>query len=110
MTQALGTSSALPTFRDRVFRAVWEDQRDVSDEAVLSDLLTGLVDAPEEAVERARAPEHRNEVERQTCAAFERGVFGTPTMRWGGDIFFGSDRLSVLEWRYTGLRRSHERK
>src|SRR5262245_41818578 len=51
--------------------------------AVVGDLLMGLVEDPLATVEASRARVDRVELERRTCAAFERGVFG-------------SDRIAVL--------------
>jgi 2-hydroxychromene-2-carboxylate isomerase len=95
----LADSPSVSQFRDRVFRAVWEEQRDVSQPAVLAALLDGLVERPLATVEESAAPAIRTELERRTCAAFERGIFGTPSMCWRGEVFFGSDRRDVLEWR-----------
>lgn len=92
-------------FRDRVFRAVWEKQRDISERTVLARLLEGLVNVPRDVVDSATAAQYRAELERRSCDAFHRGVFGVPTMCWEGEIFFGADRLDLLKWRLRRKRR-----
>jgi 2-hydroxychromene-2-carboxylate isomerase len=36
-----------------------------------------------------------------TQQAIDAGLFGAPTMRWQGKLFFGNDRLALLD-RFLG--------
>jgi 2-hydroxychromene-2-carboxylate isomerase len=47
-------------------------------------------------IERANAPECVTRLEKNTATAAERGVFGSPTMFVGGDMFFGNDRFDFM--------------
>lgn len=108
--KALRLYLALPddhrgAFRDATFRAYWAEDRDINDEAVLSDLI--VRSAPQgkdgaararEAIARASSPELKNELFAATQRAIDAGVFGAPT--WvvdGKDLFWGQDRLALVE-------------
>jgi 2-hydroxychromene-2-carboxylate isomerase len=43
-----------------------------------------------------KSVEYAARLEKSTTAAAQRGVFGSPTMFLGGEMFFGNDRLDFL--------------
>lgn len=47
-------------------------------------------------IDRARAPEYAEKLQSSTQEAAERGVFGSPTMFVGDEMFFGNDRLDFV--------------
>jgi 2-hydroxychromene-2-carboxylate isomerase len=76
-------------------RAVWAEEKDIADEAVVRDSLTaagfdasladrGLLTAVET-------------LERNTDEALRRMVFGAPSYVIGDEVFWGQDRLLLLE-------------
>ena len=81
-------------FRSAVFRAVWQQQKDASDPAV----LRACIDAgghPPELLDRA-ATEGVERLTRETLSAYERGVFGVPSFVLGEELYFGADRMELL--------------
>ena len=74
--------------------ALWRDDRNLADEAVLEEIASrhGLKNAPEEG---------RSAYEAFTLEAASRGVFGAPSYVLDGEIFWGQDRLPLLEWRLS---------
>lgn len=88
-----------------VFRAYWSEGRDISDIAVLGELAQscGLDGAAiRSAVEDDR---YRAMLESNTKEAISRGVFGVPSIFWQGKLFFGNDRLALLErWLERGQK------
>lgn len=82
---------------EAVFRAYWVDDRDISDEAVLAELLRGLGQDASAALERSRAPEVKDALRAATEAARARGIFGAPVCAVGDELFFGKDRLDFVE-------------
>ncbi len=80
-----------------MLKAVWADDLDVSDAAVVATILSGhgldaasLLDAA--GSERVRAAYAEN-----TDCAVENGVFGSPFYLFDGQVFWGQDRLEMLE-------------
>lgn len=92
-----GSAAAL-RLAGAVMSAVWAQQRDIADTAVLAELLAEqglaaerLADADDAAVQ-ARYAAH-------TQQAIDAGVFGAPSYVLDGEIFWGQDRLDFLERR-----------
>ena len=87
----------LVPYATAAFEAYWSDDRDLSREDVLADIA-------------ARAGLERQSffagIETESCKAklrantdelIERGGFGSPTMFVGSSMFFGNDRLPLVE-------------
>ena len=81
-----------------VFAAVWAQQRNIADEAVLAELLAeqGL---PAERLDQARSPAVQAHYQQHTQQAIDAGVFGAPSYVIAGEIFWGQDRLDFVERR-----------
>lgn len=76
--------------------AVWREERDVSDEAVLADILSSLGLA-RGYLETSRGLDEQ--LGRESRAAIEAGVFGSPFYIVGDERFWGQDRLEqALAW------------
>ncbi len=88
-----------------VLQAVWAEEKNIADEAVLQDLANGCgLDGPGllAAVEQAETIAAHEE---NTAEAIELGVFGAPTYVLNGELFWGQDRLELLDRALT-LRNS----
>jgi len=81
-------------FRDAVFRAYWAEDRDISDEAVLAELLGRDAD---EVLPQIASAEAKAALARATEEAVTRGVFGAPTFVVEGELYWGQDRLPLVE-------------
>jgi 2-hydroxychromene-2-carboxylate isomerase len=83
-----------------IFEENFARDRDIADEAVITDALSGLgVDAAA-ALSRAKSPEARPALREATALAERRGVFGAPTFFRGDEMFWGNDRLEqAVAWR-----------
>ncbi|WP_454673682.1 DsbA family protein [Achromobacter pestifer] len=80
-----------------ILKAEWCDDLDVSDSAVLRGILdqlgldaTGLLTA-------ADAPDIEAAYRCNTDDAVKAGVFGSPSYVYRGEVFWGQDRLDMLE-------------
>ena len=91
-----GTETALDFAAD-FMRAMWVDERNVSDAATLADLLNarGLDAAP--LLAHARSAEVAARYIQHSQEAIARGVFGSPTYVYQDELFWGQDRLDFLE-------------
>jgi 2-hydroxychromene-2-carboxylate isomerase len=79
------------------FRAYWEAGRDLFQDEVLADLVAGLGMEVQAFQAGIAAPEAKERLKRETDAAWERGVFGTPTFFYRDEMLWGNDRLPLLE-------------
>ena len=89
-----------------ILRAIWLENRDISDPDTLRKLADGLGMNADELLASARAGPTTAELDRYTQEAQDRGVFGSPFYLFGEEIFWGQDRLQFLEdalARATGL-------
>lgn len=82
----------------RVFEAYWGEDRDISQDPILRAIVreVGLDEA--EYFEKINAPEYKARIRANTDELIERGGFGSPTMFVDGVMFFGNDRLPLVEW------------
>jgi 2-hydroxychromene-2-carboxylate isomerase len=80
-----------------LLRATWTEERNMADAAQLAAVLTeqGLDAAALLAL--ANSAETAAEYELLTQEAIERDVFGAPTYVLDGELFWGQDRLDLLE-------------
>ncbi len=78
-------------------RAVWAEERDISDERTAQAIASenGLDGA--KLLEAAKSAEVESACESCTQEAIDRGVFGAPTWILNGELFWGQDRLDFLE-------------
>ena len=92
-----GTQAAMK-IAGAVMRAVWLQERNIADEAVLVALLAeqGLRPARLEEA-HSQTVHQRYEVDSQL--AIDAGVFGAPSYVIDGEIFWGQDRLDFVQRR-----------
>lgn len=91
-----------------ILQALWRDDRDIADAAVVADLLDALGLGGQGAAICAEAmtPDVQAELAGNTRLAAERGVFGSPTYIYRGEPFFGQDRLDFLRRAVEGCART----
>ncbi len=84
-------------YAGEVFRAYWQDLRDIADPAVLVE-LAGRAGLDEREFERLlEADETRARLAANTQEFIDRGGFGTPTFFVDGtELYFGNDRLDFV--------------
>lgn len=82
---------------DAVYDAIWRDDRDMGDPAVVAGVLSaaGLDPAAFEAL--VADPAVKEKLKSNTEEAAARGAFGAPTFFVGDQMFFGQDRLDFVE-------------
>ncbi|MBP6853079.1 MAG: DsbA family protein, partial [Rhodoferax sp.] len=92
--QADGADAALG-LTGAILRAVWEQERDIADAAVLAELLQvcGLGTA---RLQEAQAQAVQARYDANTQEAIDDGIFGAPTYRIDGELFWGQDRLDFV--------------
>jgi 2-hydroxychromene-2-carboxylate isomerase len=87
--------------------AMWQDNRDLEDDAVLADIL-GKLALPVEWIARTQEAAIKQALADETAAAKAAGVFGAPT--WIVDekyLFWGQDRMELVMRALGGWRPYH---
>ena len=77
-------------------RAVWAEERDISDREVVAEILRTQGHDSEPLL--LREAEGRDVYETNTRTAIAAEVFGAPTYVVGEERFWGQDRLTYLDW------------
>lgn len=81
-------------FSRAVFRAEFAEGRNIADESVLADVLTGLELDAADILARSNAPTIKEGLRAATSTAQSLGIFGAPSFTTGdGELFWGDDRL-----------------
>jgi 2-hydroxychromene-2-carboxylate isomerase len=85
-----------------VFAAYWGADRDISRDEVLDSIVREVGLDPVEFFEKIQLPAYKSQIRANTDECIRRGGFGSPTMFVGESMFFGNDRLVLVE---HGLRK-----
>jgi 2-hydroxychromene-2-carboxylate isomerase len=98
MILALGDRGAkVDGFAHAVLEAHWRDDADLSDEGTLRALAQKLGHDPDALVAQALTSEVAATYQKNADAALAAGVLGSPTYVLGSEMFYGQDRLEMLE-------------
>ena len=91
------TGLSVEPFALALFRAYWAENQDVTGDAAISAAATSAgLDGPA-IVAAIDAPETKDHLRATTDEAIKRGAFGAPSMFVGDALFWGNDRLHLLE-------------
>lgn len=92
--QKLGS---LMPYVDAMYEAMWEQGRNMNDQAEIANVLTTAGIDAGKLLETSQQQDVKNGLIANTQSAFERGAFGSPTFFVGQEILFGKDRLRDVE-------------
>jgi 2-hydroxychromene-2-carboxylate isomerase len=95
----------LPAWSRRVFEAYFSEDRDISRDDVLREIARDVGLDAEEILEKIARPDLKERLRANTDECIRRGGFGSPTILIGDDLYFGNDRLPLVE---AALRRQSE--
>ncbi len=80
-----------------MLRAMWEEDKNLSDLGVLQDTLIKNKFDAEAIIKIVTSQECKDKLIKNTSEAVNRGAFGVPTFFIDDQIFFGKDHLHQLE-------------
>lgn len=83
-------------------KAVWEEERDISDPATLKAIAAEHGRNATLLWDAAQAPETKAAYDAYTQEAIDRQIFGAPTYVYRDELFWGQDRLDFLERALSG--------
>jgi 2-hydroxychromene-2-carboxylate isomerase len=84
-------------YSKRVFESYWGEDKDISKDDVLREIVreTGLEE--KEFFTKISSDEYKAKLRENVEELIARGGFGSPTMFVEGSMFFGNDRLPLVE-------------
>jgi 2-hydroxychromene-2-carboxylate isomerase len=85
-----------PQAAQTLYQAYWVNNQDIADPEVVASLIG------KNAVERAGTQEIKDALFQSTDEAVRRGAFGAPTFFVKDEMFFGHDRLPLMELYLNG--------
>jgi 2-hydroxychromene-2-carboxylate isomerase len=80
-----------------LMRALWAEDKDISDSATLLDIAARFVADPQALIAESTLPAVLDDYNRYTEEAPRDGVFGSPFYIFEGEAFWGQDRLDFVE-------------
>jgi 2-hydroxychromene-2-carboxylate isomerase len=81
----------------RVFRAYFGEDRDISRDDVLRAIVVEVGLDPDAFFAAIATPDAKDRIRSNTDECAHRGGFGSPTIFLGDDMYFGNDRLVLVE-------------
>jgi len=78
-------------------RALWTQDRDIADPATVQAIAATSGGDAATLAARAEAPDIAMRYAALTQEAIDRGIFGTPSYVYAGELFWGQDRLDFLD-------------
>jgi len=81
----------------RVFESYWGDDRDISQDEVIREIVREVGLDVKEFFTKITSDEYKAKLRENTEELIARGGFGSPTIFVEGSMFFGNDRLPLVE-------------
>ncbi|MAE96366.1 MAG: 2-hydroxychromene-2-carboxylate isomerase [Deltaproteobacteria bacterium] len=82
-----------PAFSRSVYHANFAEDRDIADPTIVAELVEAQGGRAEPVLSAAGSPEIKEQLRENTREASAAGVFGAPSLRVGGELYWGNDRL-----------------
>lgn len=83
-------------FMRAMFKAIWEDERNLADAATLAAIADAHGLPAQMLIERAGSSEIADRYEQNRQEAIALDVFGSPAYVLDGEVFWGQDRIELL--------------
>ena len=83
-------------YLEALFNALWVDQRNLADDAVLGPILEAAGLDVQQYQAMISDDQVKGALKASTEEAVQRGVFGAPTFFVGDEMYFGQDRLEFV--------------
>ena len=78
---------------DNIFNTIWQDGLNMNDEIIIQKVLKNLNANPKTFALRSTSSLIKDSLRKKTTEAYEKGIFGAPTLVVNDKIFWGQDRL-----------------
>jgi 2-hydroxychromene-2-carboxylate isomerase len=98
--------AARPRLVARIYRANFAEDRDIGSREVLADILAELGHDVEDTLARAESQAVKDTLRAETERATALGIFGSPSLTVGSELFWGNDRIEdALDWALRSVSR-----
>ncbi len=94
---ALQDDPRLDEYLDTIFKAIWEEEQNMGDPEVVAGVLEKAGFNANALLAKCSDEEIKGKLKANTEEAAARGAFGAPTVYVDGEMFFGQDRLPMIE-------------
>ena len=81
----------------KIFEAYWTEGKDISQDNVICKISEDLNVDPNVFIDFINQETTKNALKKNTQELIDRGGFGSPTYFFEGSMFFGNDRIPLLE-------------
>ncbi|MEM9279490.1 MAG: 2-hydroxychromene-2-carboxylate isomerase [Pseudomonadota bacterium] len=95
-------SDAVKALGDGFYQAMWVENKDINDPAIVQSICESAGVNPAEYQERLNDPGNKQSLMDVTDEAVSRGVFGAPTFFIGEIMHWGQDRLEFVREELAG--------
>ena len=96
-------SGCISQYAGSVFRAYCEELKNISRDEVLIDIVEAVGMNTKDFFRKISSDKYKERLKSNTDELIERGGFGSPTMYIDGDdMYFGNDRLLLVEQKLRG--------
>jgi 2-hydroxychromene-2-carboxylate isomerase len=92
-----GGQAALRALTLPLFRAYWAEDRDVTSLEVIADVASSVGFDGAALIARSSADDVKQRLRTETEEAVAKGAFGAPSFFVGEQLYFGNDRISLIE-------------
>ena len=96
VTSAIDNNDLRETLAVGLLDAAWSEGRDIISDSVIGEIADGIGLNGQEVLAKAHTNEIKEKLRLQTERAIQVGVFGVPSFVVDGEIFWGNDRLPLL--------------
>jgi len=87
-----------------LMRGCWVDEKDISDPSDVTAIVDGVGLDGAALVAAAEFDAVTAELEANTDESLADGAWSVPSVVVDGEIFFGQDRLEMIDWRLSGAK------
>lgn len=94
----------ISSYAEKVFRTYWTDLKDISQDDVIREIVESVDIEVAVFFEKINSQKYKDQLRANTDELIHREGFGSPTMFINGDdMYFGNDRITLLEHRLGNL-------
>jgi len=84
-----------------LMRGCWEDEKDISNTDHVRDIIEKVGLDGSELIQIANSEKTSEKLISNTYEAIEFGAWSVPSFYFDGELFFGQDRLEMIDWKIS---------